>query len=85
MARPAQQDHGAHALAVARRLLRLREHAREDRVHLAEVARRIHRLGERRLILATLESFEGDKKKTADVLKISLKTLYNRLNEYKTA
>ena len=38
---------------------------------------------ERRLILATLEHFEGDKKKTAEVLKISLKTLYNRLNEYK--
>jgi DNA-binding NtrC family response regulator len=40
---------------------------------------------ERRLILATLEHFEGDKKKAADVLKISLKTLYNRLNEYKSA
>jgi two-component system response regulator AtoC len=40
---------------------------------------------ERRLILATLEHFEGDKKRAADVLKISLKTLYNRLNEYKTA
>ncbi len=40
---------------------------------------------ERRLILATLEHFEGDKKRAADILKISLKTLYNRLNEYKTA
>ncbi len=38
---------------------------------------------ERRLILATLEHFEGDKKRAAAVLKISLKTLYNRLNEYK--
>ena len=38
---------------------------------------------ERRLILATLEHCDGDKKKAADVLKISLKTLYNRLNEYK--
>ena len=37
---------------------------------------------ERRLVLATLEHFEGDKKKTAAVLKISLKTLYNRLNIY---
>lgn len=37
---------------------------------------------ERRLILATLESFGGDKKKTADVLKISIKKLYNRLREY---
>ncbi|HXV64291.1 MAG TPA: sigma-54 dependent transcriptional regulator [Vicinamibacteria bacterium] len=39
---------------------------------------------ERRLILATLERFEGDKKKVADVLQISVKTLYNRLREYKT-
>jgi DNA-binding NtrC family response regulator len=38
---------------------------------------------ERQLILATLEHFEGDKKKAADVLGISLKTLYNRLNLYK--
>jgi DNA-binding NtrC family response regulator len=39
---------------------------------------------ERRLILATLEHFEGDKKRVADVLQISVKTLYNRLREYKT-
>jgi len=39
---------------------------------------------ERRLILATLEHCDGDKKKAAEVLKISLKTLYNRLNEYKS-
>jgi len=38
---------------------------------------------ERRLILATVDQCEGDKKRAADVLKISLKTLYNRLNEYK--
>lgn len=38
---------------------------------------------ERRLILATLEHFEGDKKKAADVLKMSLKTLYNRINQYR--
>ena len=38
---------------------------------------------ERRLILATLEHYDGNKKKAADVLKISLKTLYARLNEYK--
>jgi DNA-binding NtrC family response regulator len=38
---------------------------------------------ERRLILATLEQYDGDKKKTAAVLGVSLKTLYNRLNEYK--
>ena len=38
---------------------------------------------ERQLILATLEHYQGDKKKTAEVLGISLKTLYNRLNVYK--
>jgi DNA-binding NtrC family response regulator len=37
---------------------------------------------ERRVILATLEHCEGDKKKAAAILKISLKTLYNRLNAY---
>ena len=39
---------------------------------------------ERRLILATLEHFDGDKRKVAEVLQISVKTLYNRLREYKT-
>jgi two-component system, NtrC family, response regulator AtoC len=38
---------------------------------------------ERRLIQATLESLGGDKKKAAEILKISVKTLYNRLSEYK--
>jgi DNA-binding NtrC family response regulator len=38
---------------------------------------------DRRLILATLEEFGGNKRKTAAVLGISLKTLYNRLNEYR--
>jgi two-component system response regulator AtoC len=38
---------------------------------------------ERRLILATLEHCGGDKKKTADVLGISVKTLYTRLSHYK--
>jgi DNA-binding NtrC family response regulator len=37
---------------------------------------------ERRLILATLDHCAGDKRKAADVLGISLKTLYNRLNVY---
>jgi DNA-binding NtrC family response regulator len=37
---------------------------------------------ERRLILATLEHCAGDKRKAAELLKISLKTLYNRLNVY---
>jgi DNA-binding NtrC family response regulator len=40
---------------------------------------------ERRLVLATLEHYEGDKKKAAAILKISLKTLYNRLNVYHAA
>ncbi|HPG24615.1 MAG TPA: sigma-54 dependent transcriptional regulator, partial [Myxococcota bacterium] len=40
---------------------------------------------ERRLILATLEELEGDKKRAAKVLGISLKTLYNRLNVYEAA
>lgn len=37
---------------------------------------------ERRLILATLEEFDGDKKRAAKVLGIGLKTLYNRLKVY---
>jgi two-component system response regulator AtoC len=37
---------------------------------------------ERRLILATLEELDGDKKRAAEILGISLKTLYNRLNVY---
>ena len=40
---------------------------------------------QRRLILATLEGYGGDKKKAAEVLGISLKTLYNRLTEYRAA
>jgi DNA-binding NtrC family response regulator len=38
---------------------------------------------EQRMILATLEHCGGDKKKAAEVLGISLKTLYNRLNLYR--
>jgi two-component system, NtrC family, response regulator AtoC len=37
---------------------------------------------ERRLILATLDQCQGTKEKAADILGISLKTLYNRLREY---
>jgi len=37
---------------------------------------------ERRLVLATLEELGGDKKRASEVLGISLKTLYNRLNVY---
>ncbi|HVK99056.1 MAG TPA: sigma-54 dependent transcriptional regulator, partial [Dongiaceae bacterium] len=38
---------------------------------------------ERRLILATLEQYDGNKETAAEVLGISLKTLYNRLHDYK--
>jgi DNA-binding NtrC family response regulator len=37
---------------------------------------------ERMLILATLARFDQHKEKTAAVLGVSLKTLYNRLKEY---
>jgi len=40
---------------------------------------------ERRLILATLDELEGDKKRAAKVLGIGLKTLYNRLSVYEAA
>ena len=40
---------------------------------------------ERRLILATLDQLSGDKKRAAELLGISLKTLYNRLNVYAAA
>jgi two-component system response regulator AtoC len=38
---------------------------------------------ERRLISATLEDVGGNKKRAADVLGVSLKTLYNRLKAYR--
>jgi len=38
---------------------------------------------ERRLILAALDQFDGDKKKVASALRISVATLYSRLSEYK--
>ena len=37
---------------------------------------------EKDLILATLEHYDGDKKAAAATLGISLKTLYNRMNDY---
>ena len=55
---------------------------------MANVGQRIDRvpgLVERRLILATLEELDCDKKRAAQVLGISLKTLYNRLNVYEAA
>lgn len=39
---------------------------------------------ERAMILATLEHFSGDKRQTAQTLGISLKTLYNRLEAYRS-
>ena len=38
--------------------------------------------GERRLIEATLDRMDGDKKSAAEVLGVSLRTLYNRLSDY---
>ena len=40
---------------------------------------------EKRLILATLEHCAGDKKAAAELLGISVKTLYNRLNAYQAS
>ena len=40
---------------------------------------------ERRLIVATLDEVGGNKKRAADVLGVSLKTLYNRLKAYREA
>jgi two-component system response regulator AtoC len=37
---------------------------------------------ERRLIFATLDHWAGDKRKAAEALGVSLRTLYNRLREY---
>jgi len=43
------------------------------------------REAERRLIMATLERYDGNKAAAADVLGVSLKTLYNRLHAYRQA
>lgn len=40
---------------------------------------------ERRLVLGTLLRYDGDKAKTAEVLGVSLKTIYNRLHVYADA
>jgi DNA-binding NtrC family response regulator len=38
---------------------------------------------ERHLILTTLKHCEGSKEKTAEILGVSVRTLYNRLREYR--
>jgi DNA-binding NtrC family response regulator len=53
----------------------------EDRTLTVQIGTPIAAI-ERRVILATLESLDGNKRKAAEVLGISLKTLYNRLNVY---
>jgi DNA-binding NtrC family response regulator len=37
---------------------------------------------EQQLIIATLDRFRGNKRRAAKALGVSLKTIYNRLNEY---
>jgi DNA-binding NtrC family response regulator len=56
---------------------RLDERARLD----IRVGSRIHDM-ERSLIEATLDYFKGNKRRAADALGCSLKTLYNKLNGY---
>ena len=53
----------------------------EERMLRVKVGSRLADV-ERRLIVATLEALGGNKGKAAEVLGISLKTLYNRLNMY---
>lgn len=51
-----------------------------DRLHI-RVGARIDEV-ERYLIEATLNYFQGNKRRAAGVLGCSVKTLYNKLNEY---
>jgi DNA-binding NtrC family response regulator len=53
--------------------------ASQERIQVGRSIRDV----ERELIVSTLEHFSGDKRATADMLGISLKTLYNRLNEFR--
>jgi DNA-binding NtrC family response regulator len=66
---PAASAHSAHPAPASE--------ATQVGMSLAEI--------ERRHILATLERLGGDKRKAAEVLGISLKTIYNRLNNYSAA
>lgn len=54
---------------------------RDETSGVMEVGRSLNEV-EKDLIYITLKAFQGDKTKTAKVLGISTKTLYNRLNEY---
>jgi DNA-binding NtrC family response regulator len=56
--------------------------ALESRKSTPAIGRSIAEM-EKDLILATLEHFGGDKKAAAATLGVSLKTLYNRINDYK--
>jgi DNA-binding NtrC family response regulator len=62
--------------------------AAQETAALSDGARRPPDMGatlddaERQHIIATLEHCDGDKKKAAQILGISLKTLYNRLRQY---
>jgi DNA-binding NtrC family response regulator len=72
--------------AIEEAIVPLREESRPvDRKTIAvPVATEIAAV-EKQLILATLDHFQGDRKKTAHALGISLKTLYNRLSMYRSA
>jgi len=56
------------------------ESGSRDRLEI-RVGSRIHDM-ERSLIVATLDYFKGNKRRAADALGCSLKTLYNKLNGY---
>jgi DNA-binding NtrC family response regulator len=55
----------------------------EDASHIVVEVGTSIRVVEKQLILTTLDRLKGDKKRAAEILGISLKTLYNRLNAYK--
>jgi DNA-binding NtrC family response regulator len=59
-------------------------HPQDDRVLRVAVGTSLADV-ERQLIEATLRSCSGNKTRTAEILGISLKTLYNRLNAYQDA
>jgi DNA-binding NtrC family response regulator len=74
---PLMQNGGAHGAEPVALSEQKRDRERLD----IRVGSRIHDM-ERSLIEATLDYFNGNKRRAADVLGCSLKTLYNKLNEY---